>query len=120
MSVVDSGAGVASAVFRVGDKGRVVLPVAVRRAAGIGPDDEVVARADGDGRLVIETVESIKVRVRAHAPAPTGVDTTADVRAMRQADGALADAAAARRSAPEGSEIDSQAAGAALLAHLGL
>lgn len=119
MSVVGS-AGVASGSFRVGVKGRVVLPVAVRRAAGIGADDEVVARSDGDGRLVIETVASIKARVRAAAPAPSGLDTVADVREMRQDDAALTDAAAARRSFPEGSEADSDAVGAALIAHLGL
>lgn len=119
MSVM-SGAGVASATFRVGVKGRVVLPVAVRRAAGIGADDEVVARSDGQGRLVIETVASIKARVRAAAPAPSGLDTTADVRKMRQDDGALADAAAERRSSPQGSQGDSDAVGAALIARLGL
>lgn len=119
MSVVDS-AGVASGSFRVGEKGRVVLPVAVRRAAGIGAEDEVVARSDGQGRLVIETVASIKARVRAAAPAPSGLDTVADVREMRQGDVALSDAAAARRPSPKASEADSDAVGAALIARLGL
>ncbi len=82
-----------SAAFRVGGKGRVVVPAAVRRAAGIDQGAEVVARADGQGRMVIETVESIKARVLASAPEPSGLDVVAD---------------------------DSEAAGAALLAHLGL
>ena len=109
-----------SASFRVGAKGRVVLPAAVRRAAGIDADAEVVARADGQGRMVIETVESIKARVRAHAPTTSGLDATADVRAMRRGDSELSDAAAARRSSPQGSAADSEAAGAALIAALGL
>lgn len=70
--------------------------------------------------MVIETAASIRSRVRAHAPFPSGVDATADVRAMRHDDSLLADAAATRRSLPEGSEADSQAVGAALIAHLGL
>lgn len=98
----------------------MVLPAAVRRAAGIHQDAEVVARADGQGRMVIETVESIKARVLASAPEPSGLDVAADVRTMRDEDGAVADAAAARRSSAHGSEQDSEAAGAALLAHLGL
>lgn len=58
----------------------------------------------------------IEARVRVAAPAPSGLDTTADVRAMRKADAALSDAAAARRSSAEGSEADSEAMGAALIA----
>ena len=80
----------------------------------------MVARADGQGRMVIETVESVKARVRSHAPAACGLDTTQDVRAMRRTDAGLSDAAAARRCAPEGSPADSEAAGAALIAALGL
>ena len=98
----------------------MVLPAAVRRAAGIDQDAEVVARADGRGRMVIETVESIKARVRSHAPAPSGLDTAQDVREMRRRDTELSDAAAVRRSTPEGSAADSEAAGAALIAALGL
>ena len=43
-----------------------------------------------------------------------------ELRRMREQDSALSDAAASRRSAPEGSERESEAVGAALLAHLGL
>lgn len=110
----------ASASFRVGEKGRVVLPVAVARAAGITEGAEVVARSDGTGRLVIETVESIKRRIRGFAPEPSGLDLAEDVRRLRMEDDAVADAAAARRSRPAGSEQESEAVGAALLAHLGL
>lgn len=109
-----------SAPFRVGEKGRVVLPAAVRRAAGILEGAEVVARTDGEGRIVIETVESIKRRVRGFAPEPSGADSTEDVRRMREQDVAESDAAATRRSRPACSEQESQAAGASLLARLGL
>ena len=66
------------------------------------------------------TVESIQARVLSRAPAACRLDTTADVRAMRRTDAELSDAAAARRSAPQGSPADSEVAGAALIAALGL
>lgn len=109
-----------SAAFRVGEKGRVVLPAALRRAAGIAEGDAVVARTDGEGRLVIETVESVKRRVRGFAPEPSGLDATEDVRRVRDEDNGVADAASARRSRPESTVQDSEAAGAALFAHLDL
>lgn len=109
-----------SAPFRVGEKGRVVLPAAVRRAAGIAEGAEVVARTDGEGRMVIETVESIKRRVWGFAPEPSGADPEEDVRRMRQEDVARSDEAADRRSRPAGTEQESRDAAAALLAHLNL
>lgn len=115
-----STAPVASAAFRVGQKGRVVLPAAVRRAAGIDEGAEVVARTEGDGRLVIETVESIKRRVWGFSPQPSGTDPGEDVRRMRQQDIEESDSAAARRSEPVCTEQESRAAGAELLMHLGL
>jgi AbrB family looped-hinge helix DNA binding protein len=111
---------VASAPFHVGAKGRVVLPAAVRRAASIAEGDQVVARPEGEGRVVIETVNSIRQRVWDAAPDPLGLDTTAEVRAMREQDNDVSDAAYARRVAASGFETDSAAAGAALLARLGL
>ena len=104
----------------MGEKGRVVLPAAVRRAAGIDEGAEVVARTDGDGRLVIETVESIKRRVWGFAPELSGIDPREDIRRMRQQDIEDSDSAAARRSNPVGTEQESWAVGAALLVHLGL
>ncbi len=111
---------VVSSSFHVGLKGRVMLPAAVRRAAHLEEGDEVVARPDGEGRIVIETVASIRARVWAAAPEPTGLDVTADVRDLRNDDRQLADHNAARHSATLGSEHDSAAAGASLLSHLGL
>ena len=111
---------VLSAPFRVGAKGRVVLPAAVRRAANITEGAEVVARPEGEGRVVIETVDSIRQRVWAAAPDASGLDTTADVRVMRDDDNRVSDAALARRAANGASETGSTATGAALLARLGL
>lgn len=109
-----------SAPFRVGAKGRVVLPAAVRRAANIAEGAEVVARPEGEGRVVIETVHSIRERVWGAAPDASGLDTTTDVRAMRDDDNHVSDDAFARRVAIGVSETESAAAGAALLARLGL
>ena len=113
-------AGAVSASFRVGAKGRVVLPAAVRRAAHVDEGDEVVARPDGEGRVVIETVDSIRARVWAAAPEASGLDTEADVRSMRDQDRQLEQRRAAKSAAGFGTEQESAAAAAALLAHLGL
>lgn len=83
--------------FHVGPKGRVSLPAAVRREAGVPEGAEVVARVAGPGRIVIETPEAIRERIWSAAPEPSGLDASADLRRMRNDDAALADAAAARR-----------------------
>jgi len=111
---------VVSAPFHVGAKGRVVLPAAVRRAAHVEEGAEVGARPDGEGRVVIETVASVRERIWNAAPQPTGADTVADLRELRDADQALSEANMARQARELGSEQDSAVAGAALLAHLGL
>lgn len=116
---MDSHFDVVSSPFSIGVKGRVVLPVAIRRAAHIGEGEQVVARPDGEGRIVIETVASIRARVWAAAPQPGGLDVTEDVRTMRGEDDQVSDEAAARRG-DAGSDVDSATAGAKLLAHLGL
>jgi AbrB family looped-hinge helix DNA binding protein len=120
MRTMSPTSGVASAAFHVGAKGRVVLPAAVRRAAHLEEGAEVVARPDGEGRVVIETVASVRERIWNAAPQPTGVDTIADVRELRDADEALSAANMARQARELGSEQDSAAAGTALLTHLGL
>ena len=114
-----------SASFHIGAKGRVVLPAAVRRAARLDEGTEVVARTEGDGRVIIETVASVRARIWAAAPPDAGLDSagldsSADVRLMRDEDGHASDAASARRSREFRSEPDSENAGAALLSHLGL
>lgn len=107
------------AEFRVGERGRSVLPAEVRRAARVEEGDQMVARAEGPGRIVLETRDAIAARVWAAAPTATGLDVTADVRAMRDEDNAISDANFVRRAA-EGDDEASRSAGQRLLAELGL
>ena len=105
--------------FQIGPKGRSVLPVAVRRAAGFEEGSDVVAVALGKGRVLLETVDAVRERVWAGAPdQDTSVDSVADVRRMRQEDTAISDKAAARRASAGSSASDER--GAALLSRLGL
>ena len=108
--------GVTISGFRLGAKGRVVLPAAVRREAQIADGAELVAYAAGSGRVVIETRNAIRARVWEAAPATLGLDATADIRALRVDDAALADANHRLRGALK----PVADAGSALLAHLGL
>ncbi|HKZ75558.1 MAG TPA: AbrB/MazE/SpoVT family DNA-binding domain-containing protein, partial [Actinomycetota bacterium] len=54
-------------VIRIGNKGRVVIPAALRARAHIAEGDDLVARVVEDGRLELETRESVKRRLRAQA-----------------------------------------------------
>jgi AbrB family looped-hinge helix DNA binding protein len=54
-------------VVRIGNKGRVVIPAALRERAHVAEGDELVARVMEHGRLMLETRESIKRRLRAQA-----------------------------------------------------
>ena len=54
--------------MRVGEKGRTVLPAELRGAAHIREGDTLVARLE-DGRVVIETRDSVRARIRAAAQA---------------------------------------------------
>jgi AbrB family looped-hinge helix DNA binding protein len=53
-------------IVRIGAKGRTVLPAALRTQLHIGVGDELVARAE-DGRIVLETRDAIKARLRSLA-----------------------------------------------------
>lgn len=108
--------GVTVSGFRLGPKGRVVLPAAVRRSAQIADGAELVAYAAGPGRVVIETRNAIRSRVWDASPTPSGLDVTADVRALRVHDAAQSDTNHQARTA----DGPVQDAGSALLAHLGL
>ena len=48
---------------RVGPEGRVLIPAAVRRAAGIQPGTSLVVRVE-DGRVVLIPRDAIKRRLR--------------------------------------------------------
>jgi len=103
---------VVSCQFHMGHGGRSVLPVAVRRAAGIADGAVVVARAEGSGRIVIETPEAVRARVWGAAPVEAGDDIAADLRRLRAP-------SPVRSGASDVSDV-SEAVGAALLARLGL
>jgi AbrB family looped-hinge helix DNA binding protein len=53
---------------RIGAKGRVVLPVALRAETHLKEGDELIVTAAG-GRIVMETPDAIKARLRAAAAA---------------------------------------------------
>jgi len=105
----------------IGPKGRTIIPAAARRAAGMVEGQELVVLAEGWGRLRLATREALQDEVWAAAPADDGgPDAVADVRAMRDEDNRLADAAAQRaaaRGADDAGGIDS--IGAELLRALG-
>lgn len=47
----------------LGNQGRLVIPVALRRALGFEAGDALIARTE-DGRLVLEKPETIKLRLK--------------------------------------------------------
>lgn len=104
-----------SAPVVVGAKGRLVLPVGVRRAARIDEGTELIARHVGDGQILLETRDAVRSRVWSAAPASVDVDTAADVRQLRSDDARQA-ASRHTRSAAAGQDT----VGAALLERLGL
>lgn len=67
--------------YKVGPKGQVVLPKALRDELGIRPGDEVEVERRGDALLV----QRVAPRSRVYgALAGTDVDLLADLRAERQ------------------------------------
>jgi len=69
--------------YKVGPKGQVVLPKALRDELGIRPGDEVEVERRGDGLLVQRAAPRSRVY---GALADTDVDLLADLRAERQAE----------------------------------
>jgi bifunctional DNA-binding transcriptional regulator/antitoxin component of YhaV-PrlF toxin-antitoxin module len=118
-TMVRSG-GSTSSEFRLGPKGRVVLPAAVRRAAHIPEGASVVAHAEGEGRIVIETVDAVRARVWGAAPGESEADATTDMRSMRDEDTSISDEAHGARSADRSGSPSDGDPGHALLAHLNL
>ncbi|HEY4028277.1 MAG TPA: AbrB/MazE/SpoVT family DNA-binding domain-containing protein [Candidatus Dormibacteraeota bacterium] len=106
----------------VGRKGRTVIPVAARQAAGIEEGQELVVLTDAPGRLVLMTRDAIQGEVwRAAADMRSDPDAIGEIRATRREDNAIADAAeerAVRRGADADGGID--AVGFELLRHLGI
>lgn len=85
-----------TAVIKVDAQHRVVLPRAIRESAIVGAGDELIAFADGRGRIVLATKDAVKSELRSMFAAgrrdwPPDEDSTARVRRMRDQD-ALAEA----------------------------
>ena len=53
-----------SFALRIDDRGRIVLPAALRRASGLAEGQEVVAVVDADGRIVISTADRLMDQLR--------------------------------------------------------
>lgn len=74
--------------YKVGPKGQVVLPKAMRERLGIHPGDEV--RFDeGDGEITVRKAESkaeIIARLRGSLAEPDGVSLTDELLASRRRD----------------------------------
>jgi AbrB family looped-hinge helix DNA binding protein len=51
----------------VAANGRVVIPAAMRDALGMAGGDKLLARLDGEGRLVLETADVVFDRIQAAA-----------------------------------------------------
>ena len=85
-------------MLELGAKGRVVVPAAVRREAEIELGQTLIARAEGPGRIVLETPAAVQARVWAAAPVDgEPVDAVRDVRALRDDDNRTGERAARRR-----------------------
>lgn len=111
-----------SVIFELGAKGRAVIPAAVRQEAQVEVGQPLIARADGVGRIVLETPAAVQARVWAAAPQPEdSANSVSDVRALRAEDNRLTEAAAQRRRAASGSSEEPDGdPGEALLTALGL
>ncbi|MBJ7004810.1 AbrB/MazE/SpoVT family DNA-binding domain-containing protein [Streptomyces sp. CRPSP2-6A1] len=76
---------------KVGPRGRVTIPVALQRAAGLAEGAEVIIRVLRPGVVIVETPQAVKDRIRAGIP-PTAetasFDAVADVLALRDTDAA--------------------------------
>ncbi|MFE7531107.1 AbrB/MazE/SpoVT family DNA-binding domain-containing protein [Kitasatospora sp. NPDC057542] len=69
---------------KVGPRGRLTIPVALQRAAGITEGEEVVLRVVAPGVFTVESVQAVKDRLRgsfARRDRPT--DIVAEIRAER-------------------------------------
>ncbi|SEM21544.1 AbrB/MazE/SpoVT family DNA-binding domain-containing protein [Streptacidiphilus jiangxiensis] len=74
---------------KIGPRGRVTIPVALQRAAGLSEGDDVVIRVIAPGVFTLESVQAVLDRIRAAMPAaPEGTtwDATAEIRAERDAE----------------------------------
>ncbi|MER6399321.1 AbrB/MazE/SpoVT family DNA-binding domain-containing protein [Kitasatospora sp. NPDC001603] len=72
---------------KIGPRGRLTIPVALQRAAGVAEGEEVVIRVVGPGVFAIESVQSIEDGLLAEfASIQRPTDAVAAIRADREDD----------------------------------
>jgi bifunctional DNA-binding transcriptional regulator/antitoxin component of YhaV-PrlF toxin-antitoxin module len=103
--------------LRVGDRGRNVLPAALRRASGLTEGQEVVAIVEDDGRIVISAADRLMDQLREACARMGQRDAVSDLHRWRE------ESEADRLHRLEHPEIDAKGAarrGRELLSELGL
>jgi AbrB family looped-hinge helix DNA binding protein len=75
--------------FRIDAKGRTVIPAALRAQAGIREGGDVLVGHVEEGRLIVETREAVKRRLRDQAAASRAEGVVAGLLADRAADAEL-------------------------------
>ena len=78
-------------VFRSDAKGRTVIPAALRAQAGIRDEGDTLVGYVEDGRLVIQTRETIKRRIQERAAATGAKDVVERLFADRRRDQEISD-----------------------------
>lgn len=73
-----------SFALRIGDRGRIVLPAALRRASGLAEGQEVVAVVDADGRIVISSADRLMDQLREACARMGQRDAVADLESWRE------------------------------------
>jgi len=80
--------------FKVGKKGRVVIPSSLRKEARISEGTVLTGRVSDSGQVILETKESIKKRIRTRASAVSRIGTSSVVEELleeRRSDRSLLD-----------------------------
>ena len=103
--------------LRIGDRGRIVLPAALRRASGLSEGQDVVAVVEEDGRIVISAADRLMDQLREACARMGQRDAVSDLNQWRE------ESEAARLHRLEHPDIDPKGAarrGRQLLTELGL
>ncbi|MBM3681798.1 MAG: AbrB/MazE/SpoVT family DNA-binding domain-containing protein [Actinobacteria bacterium] len=75
--------------LRIGDRGRIVLPAALRRESGLREGEDVIAIVEAGGRVILESRDRLMEDLRtacAQMEAGSGLDELAAWRAEIEAD----------------------------------
>jgi bifunctional DNA-binding transcriptional regulator/antitoxin component of YhaV-PrlF toxin-antitoxin module len=89
----------------MGDKGRIVIPLSERSAAGVDIGDELIVRAVAEGQIMLETRAAVARRIKARF---AGGDGTPGLRKSRAADAALDEQRRNRKAARGGRDRDAE------------